>query len=437
MAKLRPLSVFCSYSRRDERLRAQVATGLAGLVREGLIREAWYDRMTSPGDKWADAIDQNLEESDIILFLVSKNFIASDYCMGKEVVRAMARHDKGDACVIPIILAPCDWKNLVPFDERQALPLDGKPLRAWTVVNDQRLVEVSTGMRKAAMRLLAGGNGPSNRRSLSMPDANQTVLAYLCNRVEQDRQLREAWKLHYSSFALRRRPFVCVVHGRVQEDHPGYFRRLSDYFFPQEIGLGRDFEIHRPLKVPLQPDSVDKISGLSSMLRNLAKELNCPTEINEVSTTLYRLGETCVAYYELFTSFKNYADRFSAEAFFEFWRDWPELPIRQKLIVVLSVQYRPGFPARFPNVDTDILTNVTKNDRLSAVVLDELPSVSSQHVKDWIRHPEVERFCDVDNNASAWELEIDDTFMNRSQIPMEQLVGTLNRMLNEYQRRPV
>lgn len=436
MAKSLPLAVFCSYSQKDEKLRAQVATGLAGLVREGLIREAWYDRKTTPGEEWANAIDRNLEESDIILFLVSANFIASDYCMGIEVVRAMARHEKGDARVIPIILEPCDWK-VAPFDGLQALRLGGQPLRAWNIVNKKRLVEVSQGMRKVVAGLLANGHGASNRRSLSMLDASQTVLAYLCNRVEQDRQLRDAWKLHYSSLALRRRPFVCIVHGPVQEDHSGYLRRVSDYSFPQEIGLGRDFEIHRPIRVPWQPDAEDPTSVLSGMLRSLAKELNCRIQLDEVSTTLYRLGETCVAYYELLTSCKSYGDRLTLESFFEFWRNWPELPVRQKLIVVLSVQYRPGFSVGFPKLDVDVVTNATRDSRLSAVVLDELTSISGKHVKDWIRHPEVERFCDVESNATAWEAEIDDTFRKRSQIPMEQLVGTLNRMLSEYQRRPL
>jgi hypothetical protein len=266
MAKTPPLSVFCSYSQRDEKLRAQVATGLAGLVRDGLLREAWYDRKTIAGENWAKEIHKNLEESDIILFLVSSNFIDSDYCMGIEVVRAIARHKTGDARVIPIILEPCDWES-APFGELQALPGGGKPLRVWTAVNKNRLKEISQGMRKVAVELCATGNRSSNARSLPKLDANQTVLAYLCNRVEQDWQLRDAWQRHYSSFALRRRPFVCVVHGPAQEDHAGYIRRLTAYSFPQEIGRGRDFEIHRPLRVQWPEGSADRSSALSEIGR--------------------------------------------------------------------------------------------------------------------------------------------------------------------------
>jgi hypothetical protein len=435
MPKSPPLSVFCSYAHKDEPLRATVATGLAGLVRDGLIHEAWYDREISPGSEWAYQIDKRIDQADIILLLVSPNFISSDYSMGREVVRSLQRHNNDEARVVPIILQPCDW-GTAPFAELQALPVGGEPLRVWTMVNKRRLLEISTGMRKVVQELTTSGNDSANRRLVPTLDASQTILAYLCNRVEQDRQLREAWNSHYESFALRRRPFVCVVHGPVQEDHAGYLRRLSSYSFPQEIGLGRGFEIRRPVKVRWPEGSADKPTDSSEMLRNLANELNCGAQINEVSATLYRLGETCVAYYELSTSSRNYSRRADIESFFSFWRTWPDLPARQRLIVVLSVQYRPGSPTGFPKAEADIIVQAKANERLSAVILDELSSVSRQQVKDWIRHQEVERFCNVENNAASWEAEIDATFGDRGLIPMEQLVGTLNRMLNEYQRRP-
>jgi hypothetical protein len=434
MAKSPPLSVFCSYSHKDESLRTAVAVGLAGLIRDRLIHDVWYDRQISGGTNWAYAIDRQIDQSDIILLLVSSNFIASEYCMGKEVVRSLERHKKNEARVVPIILEPCDWETAV-FAELQVLPVGGKPLRAWNIVNKNRLVEVSKGMRKVVEEFSTSANSSATRRLIA-PDAGQTVLAYLCDRVEQDRQLRDAWNVHYDSFALRRRPFVCVVHGPVQEDHAGYLRRLSDYSFPQGIGFGRNFEIHQPRRVQWSEDSADKASALSGMLRNLAWELKCPAQLAEVSATLYRSGETCVVYYELFTNSKSYGDPLALQSFFEFWKNWPDLPLHQKLIVALSVQYKPKFAIRFPREGTDIVTCATQSGRLSAVVLDELPPVSSKQVKDWVRHPEVERFCDVENNLTAWEAAIDETFGDRSQMPMEELVVPLNRMLNEYQRRP-
>ncbi len=114
---------FYSYLHKDEKLCAKLENHLAILRREGLI-ETWHDRKIGPGTEWAGAIDEHLNEADIILLLVSSDFLASDYCSDVEVVRAMERHKAGEACVIPVILRPCDWGH-TPFAKLQALPKDG------------------------------------------------------------------------------------------------------------------------------------------------------------------------------------------------------------------------------------------------------------------------------------------------------------------------
>src|SRR5215472_10295216 len=98
-----PASVFYSYSHRDERLRDVLATHLSLLRRQGVISE-WHDRRIAPGDTWQQSIDENIDRADIILLLVSADFIASDYCWSQEVVRAIERHASGAARVIPIIV---------------------------------------------------------------------------------------------------------------------------------------------------------------------------------------------------------------------------------------------------------------------------------------------------------------------------------------------
>ena len=62
-----------------------------------------------------------------LLLLASPYFIASDYCYDIEMKRALERHHKGEARVIPVILHPCDWQN-TPFGKLRATPPDGKPV---------------------------------------------------------------------------------------------------------------------------------------------------------------------------------------------------------------------------------------------------------------------------------------------------------------------
>ncbi|HKI07635.1 MAG TPA: M4 family metallopeptidase [Nitrososphaeraceae archaeon] len=115
------------------------------LRRSGLITE-WYDRDITAGEEWRKAINENLEKADIILLLVSSDFIASDYCWGKETLRALERHDKQEARVVPIIVRPVDWSG-APFGKLQALPENGKAITLWSN-RDSAWVNVTKGIRK-------------------------------------------------------------------------------------------------------------------------------------------------------------------------------------------------------------------------------------------------------------------------------------------------
>src|SRR4030042_6849288 len=117
--------IFYSYSNRDEESRDRLEIGLSLLQRQSLISQ-WHDRKIVPGTDWRNEIDQHLDTAQVILFLVSADFIASDYCWDVEVKRALERHRKGDARVVPIILRPCDWQSS-PFAGLQALPKGAKP----------------------------------------------------------------------------------------------------------------------------------------------------------------------------------------------------------------------------------------------------------------------------------------------------------------------
>jgi hypothetical protein len=125
----KPISLFYSYSHQDEVLRGELEAHLSFLRRSKLIAE-WHDRMIGAGEEWKGQIDRQLAEADIILLLVSADFIASDYCWGEEMTKALARHQLGDARVIPVILRPCQWQR-TPLGSLQAVPKDGKPVSEW------------------------------------------------------------------------------------------------------------------------------------------------------------------------------------------------------------------------------------------------------------------------------------------------------------------
>lgn len=125
----KPIRLFYSYSHKDEALLLELKTHLAPLRRSGIISE-WHDRNIDLGEEWKKAIDRHLASADVILLLVSPDFINSDYCWSVEVRTALERHKRGSARVIPVILRPCNWK-ITQFAELQAAPTDGRAVTLW------------------------------------------------------------------------------------------------------------------------------------------------------------------------------------------------------------------------------------------------------------------------------------------------------------------
>ncbi|TDK26186.1 toll/interleukin-1 receptor domain-containing protein [Luteimonas aestuarii] len=143
--------VFLSYSHADAQWRDQIEKQLSALQRQGVI-EVWHDRRIEPGQDFAQQIDDHVNQDEIILLLVSSDFIHSSYCYEIEMQRAMERHAAGEAVVIPVILRACDWTSL-PFGKLQAVPEDGKPIKQWADP-DEAMLQVVKGVRKAASRWL-------------------------------------------------------------------------------------------------------------------------------------------------------------------------------------------------------------------------------------------------------------------------------------------
>ena len=101
--------VFISYSHADEELRNELEKHLAALRHQGVIT-VWHDRRVEPGEELHRQIVAELQAADIVLLLVSADFLGSEYCYEVEMQQAIERHDRNDARVIPVILRPCEWQ---------------------------------------------------------------------------------------------------------------------------------------------------------------------------------------------------------------------------------------------------------------------------------------------------------------------------------------
>jgi hypothetical protein len=143
-----PVSVFYSYSHHDAELRGTLERHLSAVRRTGKI-SGWHDRQIGAGAEWKNEIDSHLREADIVLLLVSADFLASDYCYDIEMTTALERHRRKEAVVIPVMLREVDITG-TPLADLQALPA-GLPILSRGQGQgflDQAFREVAEGIRQ-------------------------------------------------------------------------------------------------------------------------------------------------------------------------------------------------------------------------------------------------------------------------------------------------
>lgn len=138
----RPARLFVSYSHKDERHREALESHLKVLSRAGLL-DVWHDRRIDPGGDWRGDIDAALDAADVVVLLVSADFLASDYCADVELERALERQARGACQVVPVIVRDAKWRSLPALARLQALPANAQPVTthpnqdtAWREVAD-------------------------------------------------------------------------------------------------------------------------------------------------------------------------------------------------------------------------------------------------------------------------------------------------------------
>ncbi len=145
-----PVTVFFSYAQKDEALRDELSKHLSILERNGIIA-GWHDQQIVPGQDIDKEVSQWLNKAQIILLLISSDFIASEDCWNIDVQRAMERHAAGDAQVVPILLRPVSWQG-APFGKLQPLPQNGKPVTSWTSM-DEAFLAIAQGIQAMVAQL--------------------------------------------------------------------------------------------------------------------------------------------------------------------------------------------------------------------------------------------------------------------------------------------
>lgn len=144
--KNNPLSLFICYAHANERTVKQLIPSLKVLAQRGYIAH-WRDTDLVAGEDWDETIKERLSNAQIILFMVSRDFLASDYIKQQERRLAMELRENKQAVIVPVILSPCTWED-EDFAALENLPYKGKPVSSFSP-RDEAWTLIETGLKKA------------------------------------------------------------------------------------------------------------------------------------------------------------------------------------------------------------------------------------------------------------------------------------------------
>jgi len=123
------IKVFISYAHEDEKYKDELAKHMSVLVRQGLLQE-WNDRKIKAGEEWDAAIKSKLNDADLIIFLVSKDFFFSDYINNVEIANAIERQKSDKVQILPVLVNYCFYEETF-IENFTIYPAEAKPVEAW------------------------------------------------------------------------------------------------------------------------------------------------------------------------------------------------------------------------------------------------------------------------------------------------------------------
>ena len=126
------LRLFYGYSHKDSEHRTRMEDALVLLHDQDGVLKEWSDRQILPGQEISRKIQEQLKNADILVFLISSNFISSVECRKEWARSGELVKERPSVVRVPIILGDCDWKNLDGMAELKALPDDAKPIKTFS-----------------------------------------------------------------------------------------------------------------------------------------------------------------------------------------------------------------------------------------------------------------------------------------------------------------
>jgi hypothetical protein len=179
--------------------------------------DIWKDDRIELGQEWNHEIESNLNDADIVLLVMSQDFLKSPYIKNNELAVALKRHEEGRSTVIPIFLRYCNLDNYPEITKLQGYPGVKTPLLEAGVKKDRYFTEIQEKINDVAKKIITKINIANSAAANSQGNSSSVA--------KEIEQLKNTTKLFLSIPASEeglqlRKSFIIEVEGKIKYDTP-------------------------------------------------------------------------------------------------------------------------------------------------------------------------------------------------------------------------
>jgi hypothetical protein len=381
------LKVFISYSHKDRDLLFELNAQLATLRNLALI-EQWTDNELQTGMEWEPDIWSHFNSADILILLISADFLASYYCYKKEFEAALQRAQRKEMRLLPVIVRDCDWKD-GRLDLLQCMCAD-KPVALYgdrAINRDPAWTLVVTEIRKVVTQLASAPRstsaGPGDDE-----DSEGDLVPLLCNRQSQEELLFEKF-----IGAAPGAPQIYFLPGAQDAVHSSFVERVQYEILPRL--LGEESESFRHLTQSIcaewaqKPPSGKELGYLTAkMAWQIDARLKADAGLIKKHPRIAR--GVVIIQHRLYAKHWNDKTPGLLRDYVAFWSKAADDKDRPLFLIFFHVIFEDGAPAEVPPAESPPLAALAElaaeldGKPCTVAVFEPLGGVEWHHVNDWL-----------------------------------------------------
>lgn len=152
LPKLAPF-VLVSHSSKDEKEKDRLLTHLDVLQKNAGLFNIWsYDQINAGAER-EDAVGQAIAQANVAILLITPDFLASDFILGKTIPSLLKRRKEEGLVIFPVIAKACSWKSVDWLAEMEVRPKNRKPVWSDTGSHvDEDLVSIAEEIKAIVSR---------------------------------------------------------------------------------------------------------------------------------------------------------------------------------------------------------------------------------------------------------------------------------------------